>query len=269
MLSIPAMPAPIRKRFPMINRNAKFVPEERDAARDEPRRASPDRRTDARVPALEEDNRFLRSELAQKNALLSEYEDSVLDLQIRVDDLEQTIRQIRTENAELAKERDEALLYALSLDEGENRAQACSRQAETLEACDGDCGGGCAGDCAGDCAESCPSFNLCRQRVLIVGGIERMESRYRKLVEEEGGGILEYHAGHMRGGKKQLEKCLQRADVVLCPVNCNSHGACLMVKNLAKKYRKPVHMMPNFSISAVAGVISAHCGSQQNQALVQ
>jgi hypothetical protein len=187
------------------------------------------------------------------------YEETVLELQIRVDDLEQAVRRLREENAALAEERDEALRYALSLAEGENRE--CSRR----EVCDGDCEGGCGGDCDGDCAESCPSFNLCRQRVLIVGGIERMESRYRKLVEEEGGGILEYHAGHMRGGKKQLERCLQRADVVLCPVNCNSHGACLMVKNLAKKYRKTVHMMPNFSISAVAGVISAHCESRQEQ----
>jgi len=104
----------------------------------------------------------------------------------------------------------------------------------------------------------CPSFDLCRKRVLIVGGIERMESQYRRLVEKQGGGILEYHAGHMRGGRKQLEHSLQRADVVLCPVNCNSHGACVLVKNLAKKYRKPLHMMPNFSLNAITGVISAH-----------
>lgn len=113
------------------------------------------------------------------------------------------------------------------------------------------------------CNKACPAFDLCRKRVLIVGGIERMESQYRKLVEEQGGGILEYHAGHMKGGKKQLEKSLQRADVVLCPVNCNSHGACLMVKNLAKKYCKPVHMMPNFSMSAIAGVISTHYAAAQ------
>ncbi len=114
------------------------------------------------------------------------------------------------------------------------------------------------GENCGDCG-ACPSFDLCRQRILIVGGIERMESQYRKLVEDDGGGILEYHAGHMRGGKKQLEQSLQRADVVLCPVNCNSHGACKLVKNLAKKYCKTVHMMPNFSLNAIAGVINAHC----------
>jgi hypothetical protein len=103
---------------------------------------------------------------------------------------------------------------------------------------------------SGDCAQ-CPSYDLCRKRVLIVGGIERMEKAYRKLVEERGG-IFEYHAGHMKSGGKALENCMQRADLVLCPVNCNSHGACLKVKSLGKKFKKPVHMLSNFSLSTVA-----------------
>lgn len=104
------------------------------------------------------------------------------------------------------------------------------------------------------CSPDCPSYDLCQKRILIVGGIERMESAYRKLVEDRGG-ILEYHAGHMKSGGKALENSVQRADLVLCPVNCNSHGACLMVKNLGKKYKKPVHMLPNFSLSTLARTV--------------
>jgi len=104
---------------------------------------------------------------------------------------------------------------------------------------------------SGDCGPQCPSYDLCKKRVLIVGGIERMEKAYRKLVEERGG-IFEYHAGHMKSGGKGLENSVQRADFVLCPVNCNSHGACLKVKSLGKKFKKPVHMLSNFSLSAVA-----------------
>ncbi|MCK4469772.1 MAG: hypothetical protein KAU60_15630, partial [Desulfobacterales bacterium] len=37
------------------------------------------------------------------------------------------------------------------------------------------------------CDETCPSFDLCRKRILIVGGIDRMESLYRQLIEENGG----------------------------------------------------------------------------------
>lgn len=110
------------------------------------------------------------------------------------------------------------------------------------------------------CSPDCPSYDLCKKRILIVGGIERMESAYRKLVEERGG-ILEYHAGHMKSGGKALENSVQRADFVLCPVNCNSHGACLMVKNLGKKYKKPVHMLPNFSLSTLARTVGTLHGS--------
>lgn len=114
----------------------------------------------------------------------------------------------------------------------------------------------CAGEaCLGQrCTSECPSFDLCEKRVLIVGGIERMEKAYREFVEKRGG-TLEYHNGHMKSGGKALERCVQRADLVLCPVNCNSHGACIMVKNLGKKFGKPVQMLKNFSLSAIARAV--------------
>jgi len=96
-----------------------------------------------------------------------------------------------------------------------------------------------------------PVFDLRQKRVLIVGGIARMESLYRQLIEVRGG-IFECHDGCMNGGSKQLENSVKRADIVLCPVNCNSHAACSFVKNLGKKHNKPVHMMANFSLSAIS-----------------
>lgn len=195
---------------------------ERDAARQAAGRAEQERsevRPEAAAAELERENARLRGEVAAAEALLMEQERAEAAWRARVEDLERRLYQ------------------------GPETWSAAEQKALP---CDTD-----------HCNEQCPSFDLCRKRVLIVGGIERMETLYRKLVEERGG-VLEYHAGHMRGGARQLEKSLQRADVVLCPVNCNSHGACVLVKNLAKKYRKPVHMMPNFSLSAVAGVIGAH-----------
>lgn len=106
------------------------------------------------------------------------------------------------------------------------------------------------------CDDHCPAFGLCRKRVLIVGGIARMESLYRKLIEDEGG-RLEYHDGSVKGGSRKLEGSLKRADIVLCPVNCNSHAACALVKRLGKKHKKPVHMMANFSLSAVSQMLGA------------
>jgi hypothetical protein len=107
------------------------------------------------------------------------------------------------------------------------------------------------------CDANCPSFDLCKKRILLVGGITRMESLYRELIESSGG-IFEYHDGYMKKGVKMLECRLRRADVVVCPVNCNSHAACSILKNLAKKHNKTLHLLPNSSLSAVS---QALCGA--------
>jgi hypothetical protein len=105
------------------------------------------------------------------------------------------------------------------------------------------------------CDETCPSFDLCRKRILIVGGINRMESLYRRLIEENGG-IFEYHDGHIKGGKKPLENRIRRADIVLCPVNINSHNACLAVKKMGKKHRKSVQMLTGSGLGVISQALS-------------
>ncbi len=109
------------------------------------------------------------------------------------------------------------------------------------------------------CDESCPAFDLCKRRVLMVGGLTKMESLYRQIIEANGG-IFEYHSGYMKSGAKKLENRLRRADIVLCPVTCNSHAACSMVKNLGKKHNKPVCILASASISAVAQALSGNAG---------
>jgi hypothetical protein len=104
------------------------------------------------------------------------------------------------------------------------------------------------------CDQSCPSFDLCKKRILIVGGVTRMETLYRDLIESSNG-VFEYHDGYVNKGAKGLESQLKRADLVLCPVSCNSHAACSIVKNLGKKHNKTVHILANASLSAVSQVI--------------
>lgn len=105
------------------------------------------------------------------------------------------------------------------------------------------------------CDEQCPAFDLCAKRVLIVGGITKMQAYYRDLIEQKGG-IFEYHDGYMNGGKRGLEGQVKRSDIVLCPVNCNSHGGCLSVKKLCQKHNKPVQMLSGASLSAISQAIS-------------
>ena len=42
-----------------------------------------------------------------------------------------------------------------------------------------------------------------------------------------------------------------QADAVICPVDINSHAACLAVKKLCKKERKEFYMLHKSSISTV------------------
>ena len=104
------------------------------------------------------------------------------------------------------------------------------------------------------CDSNCPAYDLCQKRILIVGGITRMEAIYRDLIEGRGG-RFDYHDGYVKKGARDLENRFKRADLVLCPVNCNSHAACSIVKNLGKKHNKPVFMLPNSSLSTVSQVI--------------
>ncbi|MEA3416051.1 MAG: DUF2325 domain-containing protein [Thermodesulfobacteriota bacterium] len=101
------------------------------------------------------------------------------------------------------------------------------------------------------CDETCPSFDLCQKRILIVGGIDRMESLYRQLIEENGG-RFEHYDGHMKGGKRALENRIRRADIVLCPVNINSHNACSVVKKMGKKHRKSVQMLAGSGLGTIS-----------------
>jgi len=98
------------------------------------------------------------------------------------------------------------------------------------------------------CKEPCCRSSLCERRVLVVGGLTRMRDLYRRLVESHGG-RFEYHDGYMKQGKQDLDAQVRRADMILCPVSCNSHGACLLVKKLSAKYGKTVKMLPSSGLS--------------------
>lgn len=108
---------------------------------------------------------------------------------------------------------------------------------------------------AGGCQpENCP-LDLCCKKILVVGGLKGMKSRYREVVENSGG-RFEYHDGCLHGGRQGLEARVRRSDVILCPVNCNSHGACWAVKDLCRKYGKCLRMLDSSSKTAISAALS-------------
>ncbi len=99
--------------------------------------------------------------------------------------------------------------------------------------------------------EACPQYKLCAKRIFMIGGITKMKSFYRNVIENAGG-KFDYHDGYLKSGKTLLEAKVKRCDIVVCPVNCNSHNACLRVKKLCHKHNRSVKFLHSSSLSAVA-----------------
>ena len=96
----------------------------------------------------------------------------------------------------------------------------------------------------------CEQHDLCDRKVLIVGGISKLRTFYQQLVIKMGG-LFEYHDGYLDNGDKALTNQIGRSDIVICPVDVNSHAACLQVKKHCKKLSKPYFMLHNSSVTTV------------------
>jgi hypothetical protein len=127
---------------------------------------------------------------------------------------------------------------------------ACSETICARSSCD-------QGSCSCDhCArvhcnkDHCSRYRLCAKRIFLVGGITKMRAFYKNVVENAGG-EFHYHDGYMKNANAGLEAKVKRCDLVLCPVNCNSHTACRKVKQLCSRHNKPLKILSSSSLSAV------------------
>ena len=92
---------------------------------------------------------------------------------------------------------------------------------------------------------SCPCRDFLKQKhVAMVGGIDSLESHYRQLVEHLGGTFQRHH-GDCRAGECLILDCVRRADLVVCPVEVNSHNAVKSVKKLLQEIWCPVLFYPS------------------------
>ena len=75
------------------------------------------------------------------------------------------------------------------------------------------------------------------QAILYVGGRPNLMPHIRAAVESRNGCLL-HHDGGVEQATRCLEGLVERADVVVCPIDCVSHDACLQVKGLCRRLRK-------------------------------
>lgn len=176
------------------------------------------------------------SQLKEERAMRLERERECHALNREVRSLEREKRKLQIRSMDLANENqtlgDEVMSLAIGRPAPPLRAMACE-------------GRGCC---------TCPEMETCSRRVLMVGGLSRMEPHYRRVAEAKGLDF-EYHDGTMSGGRKCLENQVSRCDMVVCPVSCNSHNAARSVKKLCAKHNKEIRFLPTSSISALTGAL--------------
>jgi hypothetical protein len=95
-----------------------------------------------------------------------------------------------------------------------------------------------------------PSFNLHGKTVALIGGLTKASMHYEEAISQLGGSCVR-HSGNVNQGHKKLAKIIRQADVVLCPVDCVSHGAAHSAKKLCRTLDKPCYFLRSSGISHI------------------
>ncbi len=104
------------------------------------------------------------------------------------------------------------------------------------------------------CQETTSEAGQCRRRILIVGGLSRLNSLCQEMVEGLGHDFA-YHDGYLNSGENKLKSLIQNVDMVLCSTDCNSHGACQSVKKICKRLNKDCCFLNNTSLTSIFRVV--------------
>ena len=86
------------------------------------------------------------------------------------------------------------------------------------------------------CSKICPNVKTCplqALRVAVVGGLDRLEGRYREVVEGLGAEFL-FHNGKCQSGSHQLKNLVCSSDIIVFVTSVNSHTAMHVVKGMCK-----------------------------------
>lgn len=103
----------------------------------------------------------------------------------------------------------------------------------------------------GDSKPSDGDIDLGGARVVYVGGRTSHIGHIRTIVEQAGGQFL-HHDGGLEDADSRLDSILGRGDVVMCPVDCVSHSACLRAKKFCKHAGKTFVPLRSSGLSSFA-----------------
>ncbi|MFW5679487.1 MAG: DUF2325 domain-containing protein [Pseudomonadota bacterium] len=98
------------------------------------------------------------------------------------------------------------------------------------------------------CAEPAESCPLGPCRLLYVGGRPSAVPHLKTGAAKRRAELL-HHDGGIEHSLQQLRDLVEQADLVFCPVDCVSHGACLLARDLCKRANKPFVPLRSASLS--------------------
>lgn len=94
--------------------------------------------------------------------------------------------------------------------------------------------------------------------ILYVGGRTKMVPHLRRVAKRYSGRLL-HHDGGLHDGLERLSGCVEKADAILCPVDCVSHDAVGRIKKACERCRKPFVPLRGHGTSAFARGLGALC----------
>ena len=93
--------------------------------------------------------------------------------------------------------------------------------------------------------------------ILYVGGRPAVLAALRNVAEHRGVELL-HHDGGVEDNTSILAGLAGRSDAVVFPVDCISHAAVIVVKQLCRQMEKPFIALRSASVSAFAAAVAAH-----------
>jgi len=161
----------------------------------------------------------------------------------RPGDLQEEVERLKRENRILTEEIES--LHGQCGDENSSGAPACITGRDPGRVGEGESGA----------RRQCPRLNgeahcFSGKKIAMVGGLDALAPHIKKYIEESGGEFL-HHKGLCSGGAQNLDNMVSKVDVVLCPVDVNSHFACIQVKRRCKARRKPCVFLQSSGLSSV------------------
>ncbi len=165
--------------------------------------------------------RGLRISVRELQRELTECMDSHAALRLELRDRDRDIVKLNRENRRLRESLDAVELKSMKIGP---RGSGAHEDAESA-------------DCSACCGEAGARCDLAGRCVLYVGGRPQHACRFRDVVERWNGTFI-HHDGGREQSDESLEGVLTRADIVVFPTDCISHGAARKIKERCRSAEK-------------------------------